>query len=265
MLSVVIISYRRHEDVIECIESVKKYLTIDHEVIVICNDGHDYEPMESVRFVQPGHNLGVAGGRNLGASLAEGEWLFFIDDDAVVYTFNIQLSSFPRNTGIVSVISRDYYTCELRNLENPRVNGTYSSKYVGVGHLVRKEVFEDCGGYDVISNYGMEEYNLQYKAYNKGWLISNSSIVVLHKKSLEGRSHELELKERLAITKIKLVEGVVPLEVYWSHLFFWTFNILFCHRRFILSEVSIIPKKKIRIDRFKFYRAVIKTRANVFY
>lgn len=265
MVSVVIISYRRYEDVIECIESIKKIITIDYEIIVVSNDGHTYERMDKVRFSQPGKNLGVAGGRNLGASMAKGEWLFFIDDDAVVSKFSIELDRLPKNVGLVSVISRDYYTSELRNHENPRVNGIYSSKYVGVGHLIRKEVFEDCEGYDVISDYGMEEYNLQYKAYNRGWLISNSSIVVLHKKSIKGRSQELELKERLAITKIKLVEGVVPIEVYWSHLFLWSLKMLFVHRRFILSDVRIIPKKKIQIDRFKFYWAVLKTRANVFY
>jgi glycosyltransferase involved in cell wall biosynthesis len=265
MLSVVIISYCRQKDVIECIESIKKIVTIDYEVIVVCNDGHVYDPMEHVWFVLPSQNLGVAGGRNFGASKAKGEWLFFIDDDAVISSFNIQLNLLPANIGIVSVISRDYYTNEIRDHENPRINGTYSSKYVGVGHLIRKEVFEICKGYSVVSNYGMEEYNLQYKAYNKGWLIGNSPIVVRHKKSNKGRLHELELKDRLAITKIKLVEGVVPIEVYWLHLFFWSLKILFFHRRSILGEVRIMPKKKIHIDRCNFYYAVLKTRANVFY
>lgn len=265
MLSIVIISYCRQDDVIECIESIKKFVTIDYEVIVVCNDGHVYEPMDHVCFIHPDHNLGVAGGRNFGASIAKGEWLFFIDDDAVISSFNTEWSLLPANIGIVSVISRDYYTNEIRDHENPRINGAYSSKYVGVGHLIKKEVFESCNGYNVISNYGMEEYNLQYKAYNKGWLIGNSSIIVLHKKSIKGRLQQLELKDRLGIAKIKLVEGVVPIEVYWLHLFFWFLKICIYHRRSILGEVRVIPKKKIQINRSKFYYSVLKTRANVFY
>lgn len=266
MVSVIIINYLRPLDVIECIKSIKLNLKkIPHEIIVVVNDNHKFDSIENVHFELSTENLGVAGGRNLGASLANYEWLFFIDDDAVLAKYSLKLDDIDNDIGIISVISKDYCSKKLRKHENPRKNKKYSSKYIGVGHFIRKSIFTACGGYDIISKYGMEEYNFQYKAFNKGVLIGNSEVEVLHKKKDQGRSKDQEKKSVLARTKLKLIAPVVPIEIYFLHLIAWSTRMFFLTGKIGLNEIEFWPKYSVPINRINFYRSALKCKSNVFY
>ena len=269
MISVIIVSYKRHNDVIDCIKSIKKNVKNSTQIIVVCNDGKHFNKIAGVNFIYPDSNLGVAGGRNLGAKYAKNKWLMFIDDDAVVERFSVNTLSVSRKLGALSVKSIDFYSGEFRKHENPSINGMYSSKYVGVCHLIRKNLFLSLGGYDVVSNYGMEEYNFLYKMYSTGKNVGNADITVRHKKSKDGRGMNNEKVETLAIAKLSLIRHVVPTEIYLSHLFFWGIRLIL--RGSLSTLIKILKpstkRKKTNFitNRANFYLCALKGRTNVFY
>ncbi len=91
LVSVITVNYNGLQDTCELIESLQKYETYPYEIIVVDNasQGDDADKLIKqvypfVKVVRSNKNLGFAGGNNLGAKYAEGEYLFFLNNDMVV-------------------------------------------------------------------------------------------------------------------------------------------------------------------------------------
>lgn len=86
-VSIIIVNYRTGALVKNCIDSVIKHAEdVSYEIIVIDNASEDISWLnsESVRTVQLDENLGFGGANNIGAALACGEMLFFLNPDTVL-------------------------------------------------------------------------------------------------------------------------------------------------------------------------------------
>jgi GT2 family glycosyltransferase len=88
-VSVVIVAYRSGEALGNCLDSLDRERSAEQEVIVVDNGAIGGEIDEArrrpnVRVVGDGENLGFAGGSNLGASIAAGDILLFLNPDTVV-------------------------------------------------------------------------------------------------------------------------------------------------------------------------------------
>ena len=103
-VSIIVLTYRNLGALRHMFESYLAHkVNIDHEFIMILNGATqeiiDYvdtmndtlhkiysesSAKRSMVVVNPGINLGVTGGRNLGMSLADGDYILFLDDDAVI-------------------------------------------------------------------------------------------------------------------------------------------------------------------------------------
>lgn len=272
MLSVIIISYKRKDDLIECVNSLKHNIKVKFEIIIVHND------MEQIQFedksiieVIPEYNLGVAGGRNYGVNFSKYNYLFFIDDDATLVT-EVSLDVVKKLnyiTPVLAVKSIDYYTGFLRPKENVKINNKgFCNKYVGVGHFILKEVFLLKKGYDIISLYGMEEFNFQYKLLNDNQKIKFSNTIVKHKKSLEGRDLDYEEKITIAETKIKLIANYVPIELVLVHYIFWSLYVFKSSKKFLkLNIIYQVLKNRTnnKRNRLHFYKTAFETSTNIFY
>jgi GT2 family glycosyltransferase len=90
-ITAVIVSYADQAATAEAIRSLLAQTLAPLEVLVIDNDPGGataqalaaMPPAASVRVVHPGANLGYTGAVNLAAAGARGEWLFFLNPDAV--------------------------------------------------------------------------------------------------------------------------------------------------------------------------------------
>ncbi|KPL91497.1 glycosyltransferase, partial [Herpetosiphon geysericola] len=89
--SIIIVSYNSHDDLIECLDSVLRECH-DHtryEIIVVDNDSHDAS-RTLIRHAYPmvqlleNTNTGYAGGNNYGATVAQGDYLIFLNPDTIV-------------------------------------------------------------------------------------------------------------------------------------------------------------------------------------
>lgn len=272
MLSVIIISYKRKKDLIECVSSIQNNVKVPFEIIIVHNDRKEIAcNCEKINEIIPHKNLGVADGRNYGVTFSRYKYLFFIDDDAVLISkiTSETLKLLSNQTPVLAVHSIDYYSNKLRVKENVTVNRKgYCNKYVGVGHFILKKTFKELAGYEVVGKYGMEEINFQYKMLNVGKKILHSNIKVKHKKSEIGRNLTLEKKINLGTTKIRLISKHAPTEIIFLHYLLWSLYIMKTEYCFMPTEFLfeiLSQKKSPNFNRLSFYRTSFATSTNILY
>jgi GT2 family glycosyltransferase len=209
MLSVIIITYNRKNELKECIESIFNQTILPDEIIVIDNNSNDgteelflsgeiSHPI--IKYFKLNKNLGVAGGRNYGISKTQGDILIFIDDDAIIEpedAFEKVISKFneDKDLGVCAFKIVNFYTKKIMPEEFPHKDKSLdpnkefeTSYFIGAGHAIKKEVFEKCGLYPEDFFYGMEELDLSFRILDKGYkIIYYPAVIVWHKKSPYGR------------------------------------------------------------------------------
>lgn len=93
-VSIIIVTYNRWDLLRDCLDAIERQNFREVEVIVVDN-GSDAETARGcqrrpIRYLKPTTNLGFAGGNNLGAQAAKGEYLFLLNNDAFLGTRTLQ-------------------------------------------------------------------------------------------------------------------------------------------------------------------------------
>lgn len=87
-VSVIIVAYATGPGLLDCINSVFMQEGPVFEIILVDNGGNKkhnlYLASKTLLWVATGHNLLPSEGRNVGAHFARGEYLVFLDDDAIM-------------------------------------------------------------------------------------------------------------------------------------------------------------------------------------
>src|SRR6201996_1642549 len=181
------------------------------EVIIVNNKSSvSYQVMEDFiaahpevpfRYFVADENLGVSRGRNYAVRLGHAPILIFLDDDALVKNedalpaINRIFSENP-TAGIAAFKVYYFSTGEMQ--ENAFPHKRFAERkdwphfdtayFSGCAHAIRRSVFEQAGYYPENFFYGMEEYDLSYRALDKGFSIRyDDRVVILHKESPGGR------------------------------------------------------------------------------
>jgi GT2 family glycosyltransferase len=276
IVSVIIITYRRHQDVVDLLDTLCRQSFRDFEVILI--DNEPASPLRSsidqswpfiLHYKNMPMNLGVAGGRNQGIQAAQSEYLVFIDDDAlflrgdaldrVVHTFR----TYPE-LGCIAFQIRNYYTRQIARGEFPRSDHTCADQeirvgyFVGAGHAIKKEVFDKVGCYPEDFIYGVEELDLSYRMIIAGYkILYIPEIVVLHKASPAGRLPTADIIRHYLRNRIQVVTKYLPYRYWPSHLLIWIVFLLWRSLRCrslgswalgisdAIRELPVVPKERL--------------------
>ncbi len=90
LVTFITVNYNQMELTLELIDSIYQHTIVPFEIIVVDNDSK-VNPKEKIQELYPdvrvivsGVNRGFAGGNNIGVRASEGEYLFFINNDAVL-------------------------------------------------------------------------------------------------------------------------------------------------------------------------------------
>ncbi|MDR0895156.1 MAG: glycosyltransferase family 2 protein [Prevotellaceae bacterium] len=121
LVSIITVNYNGWQDTCQLIDSLRQHETYPYEIIVVDNhsQGDDVERIRAahpeVTVIASMSNRGFAGGNNLGAAAARGEYLFFLNNDTLVRTPILEtlvgrLEASPRNGGVSPMIK--YYAGE---------------------------------------------------------------------------------------------------------------------------------------------------------
>lgn len=90
LLSIIVVSYNTREMTLACLQSIKDQTTIPYEILVVDNNSPDgsaeavAENHPDVRLFAEKDNHGFAGGNNLAAKSARGEYILLLNPDTVV-------------------------------------------------------------------------------------------------------------------------------------------------------------------------------------
>lgn len=207
MVSLVILSYNKRDLTAACLKSIFKYLPEkDMEVIVVDNASSDdsvsfiKKHFPKVRLVENSKNSGFAGGCNLGAKQAKGEYILFLNNDAEitdnVFTPLIKVFNEQKNVGIVGgllsnhdgTLQRSYgafYTVlnviyllfagESGELKRYKSDKVIATDWVSGGFmLVRRDIFESVGGFNEAYFMYIEDMDLCYRVSKRGYKVYNT-------------------------------------------------------------------------------------------
>lgn len=208
-VDVVVLSWGRREDTLDALQSVLSQERVEPRLWVV-DQGSPPEQVADLRalaashpkvhLMELGRNIGVPGGRNAGIRRGEAEWVVCMDNDAVLASPDAlarvaeRFRSSPR-LGAVAFRSEDYrsgavdrtawaYPVSLMHVDRP----VMVTRFVGVGHGLRREAFEAVGGYDDRLFFCEEELDLSCKLIGRGYhIVYDPGIVVRHKVSREAR------------------------------------------------------------------------------
>ena len=90
LISILVLNHNGKHLLKTCLESIFEQTFADYEVIVVDNNSNDgsteyiRENFPKITLIENSKNLGFAGGNNMGIKACSGEWIFFLNNDAVL-------------------------------------------------------------------------------------------------------------------------------------------------------------------------------------
>jgi GT2 family glycosyltransferase len=252
-LSIVIITYNRPDDMLALAGNISRLEGIGEwveEVIIVNNrSAVSYAPVEAFvadhpavpfNYVIAPENLGVSRGRNYAIRLSRAPILVFLDDDALFRNNNALpaiAAIFEEDPAIgIAAFSIFYYSTgdmqvnafpHKRFAERKDLHRFDTAYFSGAAHAIRRSVFEKAGYYPENFFYGMEEYDLSYRAIDKGFTIRyDNRVLIWHKESPEGRLPPREKLRGMWVNKSKVAWKYLPGRYFLSTAFLWSLQYL---------------------------------------
>jgi GT2 family glycosyltransferase len=196
------------------LENLAQNISINHEVIVVCN-GND---PELVAFVE-GHpgihkyclnsvNVGVSRAWNMGAMLAEGQHLCFLNDDVEVGKGGmerlVEVLESEDNIGEVGPAGGKWEGVS----SGPRVGKDKveeADEISGFCFVIKGSIFRNVGGFDIsYTPAGFEEIDMSFMIRKKGYrclVVPNIPITHYGKHGVSAMSVDIEYLNKKINTK----------------------------------------------------------------
>lgn len=161
----------------DVLRDLNENVTLPHEVIVVCN-GQDKELVEFVsthphvdKYCLNSVNVGVARSWNMGAEMAEGEILCYLNDDVAVGKNSIEeLCGLLNDPMVGEVGPAGSYWVDLKHHSYVAGKEPVESDVIsGFCFLVRATTFRQLGGFDIMfSPAGYEEIDFSFRIRQAG-------------------------------------------------------------------------------------------------
>lgn len=204
-IDVVLLSWNRLQDTIVAINSSLVQTGVDVTVYVVDQGSIPkvinglkgyFQNNSKVIFHCLEENVGVAEGRNIGYRLGQSKYIFSLDNDAKFVNNDtlhksVDLLNKANNISLITLKIINYTNeedQEVRSLSNIYDDDKECDvvRFSGGAHLIKREIFEDVGGYDKELFFGGEEEELSRKIIiNQGLIKYTPQQYVLHKVARE--------------------------------------------------------------------------------
>lgn len=240
LVSIVTINYNGYKDTCELIESLKAYISIPYELIVVDNASSNNEAQlliarygNEIKVVRSSSNLGFSGGNNLGIKNSCGEYVLLLNNDTIVEddTFHHLIERLESDPKIGVVSPKIKFAFAPRNIQfagytplspltirneligfncpdDDRYATAIETPYThGAAMMLKRAVIDEVGLMPELFFLYYEELDWCTQISNKGWkLWYEPRCTVFHKESsTTGQDSPLKIKymtrNRLLYTK----------------------------------------------------------------
>lgn len=203
--SIMLITYNRSKEVLRAVQSCVPFMDETMELVIVDNNSPDdtqvvlekYLKEANVRFTyhRSPVNLGVAGGRNLAYSLCQGDYVFSLDDDAVIVTEDFFqkmirfMEEYPKVAAAEVVILEPETSTDLNCPFTSTEKGlTLIRSFCGCAHVLRKSFYQNGPLYPAKLFFGSEELYPSLQAWGKDQQVALiESLIVHHRPSMINR------------------------------------------------------------------------------
>ena len=217
-LTIVIVTYKNEANILQCLGSLKKYI-LNGDILVIDNSSRDEidrvieKNFSRIKLIKNKKNIGFGAAANQGARITKGDYLLFLNPDTVVKEGCIEeMVSFlkkKKDAGAIGckvlnpdaslqpscgrfptiiniILDRIPVLNKLFKTELIRQENFYSKIQTpdwisGVFFMVKKNVFENLGGFDERYFLYVEDVDFCYRAREAGYKIYyNPKAEIIH-------------------------------------------------------------------------------------
>ena len=201
-LTIAVLTMNRADQLKEAVEScVLSVLPQSTQILVLDNASTDQtkEVVDALKetvsvpitYHKEDINRGVGGGRNILFDLAEGEYVYFLDDDAIIHPdckdrfFVDAIQYLDENTNVASLTTQIedeiFGLSRTTTTQSKKIGGRpISMLYCGGSHFLRKSCFSSPLYFEL--QYGSEEYLPAIRAINQGFYhVIDNEISIIHK------------------------------------------------------------------------------------
>lgn len=215
LLSIVVVTRNRQAELHRCLRSLTHLSHQSFEIVVIDNASTDglaemvAQDFPDVRLFRADRNFGCGVGRNIGARVARGDYIWFIDDDAEVIVPDAaerlieKLESDPSIGAIggEAIVDEFGSIIGVKHLElsaNGMTMGHYNTDIgaddwpdvrllAGCNVFLRRADFEAFGGFDPNYKHGWEDTDFAWRMFKSGrrLLIAGFAPVLHHFSGVE--------------------------------------------------------------------------------
>jgi ADP-heptose:LPS heptosyltransferase len=215
LVSIIILAWNNLEYTKKCIDSIRKNTKVKYQLVVVDNGSSDRtcQYLETVLkdddvLIRNARNIGFSSGNNLGARVARGEYLCFLNNDCEVSEGWInQLFDASKDLGLVGPsmgqVAPDFQKKEFKFVGFAREDNEWS--YIeGWCLFLRREIFNFVGGFDTkFDPYLCEDADLSFKLKRHGMRIRE----VKNLKIKHHGSKTLQLEPRPEVQRVSEING----------------------------------------------------------
>ncbi|BAU11422.1 family 2 glycosyl transferase [Leptolyngbya sp. NIES-3755] len=252
ILSICVATRNRPNDIVRCINSFELLKQVEFEVIVLDDASEipvatylfekvDPDLTSKISLFRNEQNQGCPAARNQMVKLAKASYVLGIDDDAELFDAAsieaaIQVLETDSRIGAIAFSQMTSERTLFPGQPSPQSYNCYNPWYIGYGHVLRRDIFVELGGYREIFVAYYEEAELCARMLDRGYYVVYlpDSIIVHHHSSV-GRdplkclsnSYRNKCYAALYNQPLLLMLCTIPLHVL---LYFWTHQTL-CYKR----------------------------------
>ena len=217
---------QRPEDLARGVKSLLDQQGVEVNVVVVGNGWQPVELPAGVTALGLPTNVGIPAGRNAGAEVVTGEYIFFLDDDASLPTTSTLAKLIekispdtdaalvqPRVQNLDGTQGPDRWVPRLRAGDHT-VSGPATSLWEG-GVAMRREVFDAIGGWAPEYFYAHEGIELCWRTWDAGFKVWYAGDVPISHPTINPTRHaefwHMNARNRVWLAKRNLPWILVPI------------------------------------------------------
>lgn len=230
-VALLIICHDRHEELRRALAAAAAD-SFDEVVVLDMASEVPVSVPRGIHLVRSDVNVGVAEGRNRLARLTSCDVLVFLDDDAYLLApvadyLRALFQSTPQLALAASLVRRQGGAIEraefpFRGRPRDTERARDCAYFVGCAYAIRRDAWQDVGGYDKSFFYSTEELDLSFRLLASGWRLRyDPRFTVEHRPSASGRAVAPRVPALRARNRIILARVHLPLLVGVLHVSIW--------------------------------------------